>query len=110
MFGLIVMAFLVLYLTVSIGVIALVFRWAKNRGRRAWLWGGVAAFVMYNLVFLDYLPTLITYEYLVIPNRRFGSIKLLNCGRKRIPGLQRHWLESRFQKQYKKKMEHLFSY
>jgi hypothetical protein len=63
------------YLAVSIGVTILAVRWAKNRGRRPWVWGGLVALIMYHLVFWDYLPTLITFKYLVHTRSGFWVYK-----------------------------------
>lgn len=63
MLGLMVLLAFLAYLAVSIGVIALAVRWAKKRNRKPWLWGGLAALVMYNLVFWDWMPTLIAHKY-----------------------------------------------
>ncbi|AGF79749.1 hypothetical protein UWK_03222 [Desulfocapsa sulfexigens DSM 10523] len=87
MFGLAVIVFFVFYLAVSIGVTVLAVRWAKNRGRRAWLWGGLVAFIMYNLVFWDYLPTLITFKYLVHTRSGFWVYKTLEQWKAENPGV-----------------------
>lgn len=63
MLGLMVLLALGIYLAVSVLVIWLAARWAKKRGRRGWVWGGVAAFAMYNLVFWDLVPTLAMHKY-----------------------------------------------
>lgn len=51
MLGLVVLFVIGIYLAISALVVWLVARWAKKRERRRWLWGGLAAFAMYNLVF-----------------------------------------------------------
>lgn len=37
--------------------------WAKQQERRRWLWGGLTGLLMYNLVFWDWIPTMIAYKY-----------------------------------------------
>jgi len=63
MFGLAYILFFAVYLAVSIFVIRWAVRHAKKRGKNAWLWGGVSAFIMYNLVFWDWLPTVAAHKY-----------------------------------------------
>lgn len=58
-----ILFFLGIYLLVSIGVIKAAMAWAKWQERRRWLWGGLAGFLMYNLIFWDWLPTMIAYKY-----------------------------------------------
>lgn len=55
--------FLGIYFLISIGVVKAVIAWARRQQRRIWLWGGIAGFVMYNLVFWDWIPTLVAYKY-----------------------------------------------
>lgn len=59
----VILFFLGIYLLISIGVVQVVMTWAKGQQRRRWLWGGLAGFVMYNLVFWDWIPTLVAYKY-----------------------------------------------
>ena len=63
MIGLLFIVAAVVYLVITIVVIRLAVRWAKRRGRRPVLWGIVAAFIMYNLVFWDFIPTYALYKY-----------------------------------------------
>ncbi|MCO5760867.1 MAG: hypothetical protein NHG36_05050 [Chromatiaceae bacterium] len=63
MLGLVVLLFIGGYLLLSGLVVWLAARWAKKRDRRPWVWGGLAAFVMYNLVFWDWLPTVVMHRY-----------------------------------------------
>lgn len=63
MMGLMVLGFFVVYLFVSIGVTEKAVSWAKANNKKPWLWGGLAAFVMYNLVFWDLIPTLVMHKY-----------------------------------------------
>jgi hypothetical protein len=63
MLGLVVLFVIGVYLAVSALVVLLAARWAKKRGRRGWVWGGLAALAMYNLVFWDLIPTLTMHKY-----------------------------------------------
>jgi hypothetical protein len=63
MMGLMVLIFFAVYLFVSIFVIKKAAGWAKLNNKKTWLWGGLAAFVMYNLVFWDLIPTLIVHKH-----------------------------------------------
>ena len=63
MLGLVVLIFFWIYFFVSIWIIKKVAHWAKVSNGKTWLWGGLAAFIMYNLVFWDWIPTLIAHKY-----------------------------------------------
>lgn len=63
MMGLMVLGALIIYLLVSIWVTKKAANWAKANNKRPWVWGGLAAFVMYNLVFWDLIPTLVMHKY-----------------------------------------------
>lgn len=63
MIGLAILIFFTVYLVVSILVTMVVARWAKRNNRSPWYWGGTALFVMYNLVFWDFIPTLVVHKY-----------------------------------------------
>lgn len=63
MFGLAVLGALLLYLLVSLVVIIGVTVWAGRHKRNRLGWGLGAAFVMYNLVFWDWLPTVYVHKY-----------------------------------------------
>lgn len=63
MIGFMVIGFFILYLLISILVVIGVISWAKNNDRSAWKWGWLAAFIMYNLMFWDFIPTLVVHRY-----------------------------------------------
>lgn len=63
MIGLIIIAFFIVYLIASVFVTKKTVSWAKTNNRKPWLWGGLAAFVMYNLVFWDWIPTVAVHKY-----------------------------------------------
>jgi hypothetical protein len=63
MMGLMVLGVLVVYLLVSAFVTKKAADWAKANNKKPWVWGGLAAFMMYNLVFWDLIPTLVMHKY-----------------------------------------------
>ena len=63
MMGLMVLGFFAVYLALSVWAITAASGWAKANNKKPWLWGSLAAFVMYNLVFWDLIPTLIAHKY-----------------------------------------------
>lgn len=87
MLGLTVLLALGIYLTVSALVIWLVVRWAKKRGRRGWVWGGVAAFAIYNLVFWDWIPTVAMHKYYCSTEAGFWVYKTPEQWVKENPGV-----------------------
>lgn len=87
MFGLMVFLALGVYLAVSVWVVWLSARWAKKRGRRSWVWGGVAAFIMYNLVFWDWIPTVATHQYYCAKESGFWVYKTLDQWKAENPGV-----------------------
>jgi len=63
MMGLMLLIFFVVYLFISILATKKAAGWAKANNKKPWVWGGLAAFVMYNLVFWDWIPTLVMHKY-----------------------------------------------
>jgi hypothetical protein len=63
MLGLAVLFFIGLYLLITLAAVWFAARWARKRGRRSWVWGGVAALVMYHLMFWDLIPALLLHKY-----------------------------------------------
>lgn len=87
MLGLTVLLAFLAYLAVSLGVIALAVRWAKKRNRKPWLWGGLAALVMYNLVFWDWIPTVVAHKYYCSTQAGFWVYKTPEEWKKENPGV-----------------------
>jgi hypothetical protein len=87
MLGLVVIAILTAYLAVSGLVIWLAMRWARKHKRRPWVWGGVAAFAMYNLVFWDLIPTLAMHKYYCATEAGFWVYKTPEQWVKENPGV-----------------------
>lgn len=87
MLGLVVIAFIAGYLAISGLVVWLAARWAKKRGRRGWVWGGLAALVMYNLVFWDWIPTVAMHKYYCATEAGFWVYKTPEQWAKENPGV-----------------------
>lgn len=87
MLGLVVIAFIVAYLAVSALLVWLAARWARKRNRRPWVWGGVTAFVMYNLVFWDWIPTVVMHKYYCETEAGFWVYKTPEQWAKENPGV-----------------------
>lgn len=87
MLGLVVIAFIAAYFAISGLVIWLAASWAKKHNRRTWAWGGLAAFVMYNLVFWDWIPTVATHQYYCAKDSGFWVYKTLDQWKAENPGV-----------------------
>lgn len=77
MFAIAVIGLFAAYALVSLLVIGMVVSFADKRGRRGWVWGLGAAFVMYNLVFWDWLPTVYAHKYYCEKEAGFWVYKTL---------------------------------
>ncbi len=88
MLGLVVLLIIGAYLLVSALVIWLAVRWARKHKRRAWVWGGFAAFAMYNLVFWDLIPTLAMHKYYCATEAGFWVNKTPEQWVKENPGVR----------------------
>jgi amino acid transporter len=87
MIGLAFLFVLLVYLLISLGVIAYVVRKAKERGIAGWKWGVPAAFVMYLIVFWDHIPTLIAHKYYCDKEAGFFVYKTLEEWKQENPGV-----------------------
>jgi hypothetical protein len=85
--GLVMLGALALYFLVSISVVVVVARQARKRGRSAWRWGGLAALVMYLLVFWDYIPTVLAHRYYCEKEAGFWTYKTPDQWMKENPGV-----------------------
>lgn len=63
MLGLAILFIFAVYLAISIFATRYVMAWARESGRRSWLWGCITGFAMYSLVFWDLVPTLVMHKY-----------------------------------------------
>lgn len=87
MFGLAVLLAFVLYLLISMGIVKWAIRHARLWGKSTRLWGWGAAFLMYSLVFWDWIPTIATHKYYCATKSGFWIYKTLNQWKKENPGL-----------------------
>jgi len=56
--------FFLIYFPLSIWIIRKSYRFAKARYQRGWAGGVIAALIMYNLVFWDWIPVVLMHKYL----------------------------------------------
>lgn len=87
MLGLMFLLAFLVYLAISIGIIVLAARWAKKRNRKSWVWGSLAAFVMYNIVFWDWIPTVVAHKYYCSTQAGFWVYKTLDQWKVENPGV-----------------------
>lgn len=87
MMGIVMLFVFGVYLTLSIGAVLFVVRWSKKRERRPWVWGGLTVFVMYNLVFWDWIPTLVAHKYYCSTQAGFWVYKTPEQWMKENPGV-----------------------
>ena len=83
-----IMAFVfIVYLLLSVAVILFAVKRAKASERRPWLWGGIAALVMYNVVFWDWIPTVLVHKYYCETEAGFWVYKTVDEWRAENPGV-----------------------
>ncbi len=87
MIGLIVFFVIGVYLTISVLVVLWGIRFAKRKGRSPWLGGIIAALVMYNLVFWDYIPTKIMFHHYCNKEAGVWIYKTIDQWEKENPGV-----------------------
>ncbi|MDP3744635.1 MAG: hypothetical protein Q8Q76_09910 [Methylotenera sp.] len=87
MMGLMVLGVLAVYLLVSFWVTKKAVSWAKANNKKPWVWGGLAAFVMYNLVFWDLIPTLVMHKYYCATQAGFWMYKTPEQWKQENPGV-----------------------
>ena len=90
MLGLMVIGAALIYLVLLIGVTVWVYRWAKRRGYskgRAWGTAFAAFFVLWLLVFWDWIPTVAAHKYYCAKEGGFTVYKNLEQWQKENPGV-----------------------
>lgn len=87
MIGLMILGFFAIYLIATVFVTRKAVSWAKVNGKRPWLWGGLAAFFMYNLVFWDWIPTVVAHKYYCATEAGFWEYKTLDKWEMENPGV-----------------------
>lgn len=87
MFGLAYLLAFGLYLLISIVFVRWAIRYARKNGRSAKRWGWGAAFVMYSLVFWDWIPTVAVHQYYCARDSGFWVYKTLDQWKAENPGV-----------------------
>lgn len=87
MFGLAYLVAFVLYLLISIGVVRWAINYARKNGKSAKRWGWGAAFVMYSIVFWDWIPTVAVHQYYCAKDSGFWVYKTLDQWKAENPGV-----------------------
>lgn len=63
MIGLVYLLFFAIYLLISVYVIYRATLYARRKYNKGWVGGWLAAFLMYNLVFWDWIPVVVAHKY-----------------------------------------------
>lgn len=87
MFGLAYLVVFGLYLLISIGVVRWAISYARKNGKSAKRWGWGAAFVMYSIVFWDWIPTVAVHQYYCAKDAGFWVYKTLDQWKAENPGV-----------------------
>jgi energy-coupling factor transporter transmembrane protein EcfT len=61
--GLLFLIFFAVYAVISIVVIFLIAKLARKLGRSPWVWGLLTTFIMYNLVFWAWIPSVVLQDH-----------------------------------------------
>ena len=94
MMGLMFLGFFAVYLALSVWAVKAASGWAKTNNKKPWLWGGLAAFVMYNLVFWDWIPTVVAHKYYCSTEAGFWVYKTVDQWKKENPGVMEVLVEN----------------
>jgi hypothetical protein len=76
--GLVIFGALGLYFFLSLLVVTQALSYAKKNGKSAKRWGWGAAFIMYSLVFWDWIPTVVTHQFYCAKDSGFWVYKTLD--------------------------------
>jgi hypothetical protein len=101
MLGLVVVFVIGIYLVISLVVTIFAAHQADKRGKSPWLWGGLAAFAMYNLVFWDLIPTLVMHKYYCATEAGFWVYKTPEQWVRENPGVAETLSMSHLPEQYR---------
>ncbi|MCX7162593.1 MAG: hypothetical protein NT083_06060 [Rhodocyclales bacterium] len=85
--GIILLAFVGLYLLVSLGVVMGSIAYARTAGKSAKHWGWGAGLVMYLIPFWDWIPTIATHQYYCATEAGFWAYKTPEQWMKENPGV-----------------------
>lgn len=86
MFGLAVLVVFGVYLLISFLVVRWAIGYARKNGKSAKRWGWGAAFVMYSIVFWDWIPTVVVHQYYCAKDSGFWVYKTLDQWKAENPG------------------------
>ncbi|MEO6976087.1 MAG: hypothetical protein ABI144_09505, partial [Gallionella sp.] len=87
MIGLMYLVFFAVYLLVSVAAVRGAIGYARKNGKSAKRWGWGAAFVMYSLVFWDWIPTVAVHQYYCAKDSGFWVYKTLDQWKAENPGV-----------------------
>lgn len=87
MFGLAYLIAFWVYLLISVGVVKWSISYARKNGKSAKRWGWGAAFVMYSIVFWDWIPTVVVHKYYCEKEAGFWVYKTLDQWKMENPGV-----------------------
>ena len=87
MFGLMYLIFFAVYLLVSTMAVHGAISYARKRGKSTKRWGWGAAFLMYNLVFWDWIPTVAVHQFYCAKDSGFWVYKTLDQWKAENPGV-----------------------
>ena len=87
MYGLAYLVAFAVYLLISFGVVKWAISFARKNGKSAKRWGWGAAFVMYSIVFWDWLPTVAVHQYYCAEDSGFWVYKTLDQWKAENPGV-----------------------
>ncbi len=87
MFGLAVLVVFGVYLLLSFLVVRWTIGYARKNGKSAKRWGWGAAFIMYSLVFWDFIPTVAAHQYYCAKDSGFWVYKTLDQWKAENPGV-----------------------
>ncbi len=87
MIGLAYLVLFAVYLLVSVAAVRGAIGYARKNGKSAKRWGWGAAFVMYSLVFWDWIPTVAVHQYYCAKDSGFWVYKTLDQWKAENPGV-----------------------
>lgn len=87
MMGLAYLVFFAVYLLVSIAAVRGAIGYARKNGKSAKCWGWGAAFIMYSIVFWDWLPTVAVHQFYCAKDSGFWVYKTLDQWKAENPGV-----------------------
>lgn len=85
--GLAYLVFFAVYLPVSIAVVRGAIGYARKNGKSTKRWGWGAAFVMYSIVFWDWIPTVAMHQFYCAKDSGFWVYKTLDQWKAENPGV-----------------------